>query len=143
MRWRRRANRMRVDVRRFLPHRVHEDIQVVDLSEQILHLLKTLIPNGRARWQHAFDRVAEALHRDAQLVPRLGLLSAHRTDVQPPQLLIPLEGETLCRGAIRWHKPQPSLKSAGEARPCPLIELLDSPAGSCKRLLFAPFEHPE
>jgi glycosyltransferase involved in cell wall biosynthesis len=52
----------RGDAGRFALHHVQEDIQVVDLAEQILHLLETVVPIGRARWQHAFDRAAEALH---------------------------------------------------------------------------------
>jgi hypothetical protein len=60
----------------------HQDIEIVDLSEQILHLPETIVPSSHARWQQAFDGVAEALDGDTQRVPRLGLLSADRSSMR-------------------------------------------------------------
>ena len=125
----------------FFLHDTIEDIQVVDLSEQILHLLKTTFPGGRARWEQAFDSIAETFHRDAQLVPRSWPFAGHGMRMQSTDFLEPLEDETLGSETIRWYDAGAPPQGVGEAFPCLPIEVLDSPPHPRPGLDFLVFEN--
>jgi hypothetical protein len=115
----------------------------VDLAEQILHLLKTTFPDGSACWEQALDGIAEAFHRDAQLVPRSWPFAAHRTRMQSAQLLESLENETLGSEAIRWYEASAPPQGVGEAFPCLPIELLDGLEHTRPKVDFSLFQNPD
>jgi hypothetical protein len=135
------AQRVGGDAGGFFHHEAVEDIQVVDLSEQILHLPKTTFPDGSARWEQTFDRIAETFHRDAQLVPRSWLFGGHGTRMQSAHFLEPLEDETLGSETVRWYDAGAPPQGVGEAFPCLPVELLDGPSHPRPKLDFSVFEN--
>ena len=65
-----------------LPHnKCSHDVQVVQLAEEVLHLLDARLPNCVLRRQEVFDDVTKPLQGNPQLVPPLRRLGRHGSRV--------------------------------------------------------------
>ena len=76
----------------------------MNLSEEALHLSQACVPDRRPLREETLNGVAETLQADAERVPRCGSLRAHSPGMQPTEILIALERQTVSRQAVRRHQ---------------------------------------
>jgi hypothetical protein len=81
-----------------------QDVQVVNISEEVLETLEVFAPRSVVFGQEAFDGIAEFFEPDAEHVPRLGFFSAQSLAMEFAGFFKTLESKALGGKAGRGDK---------------------------------------
>jgi hypothetical protein len=115
---------------RLLRDFITEHIQIVDLAEQILHMLQILAPPPVVIGEKILDGVAKAFDPDAQLMKIAIVVRAHGEFVEAMGIRPTLQRQMSIHKTSRRESTRPPVEFFREFQPSLGVELLESVARS-------------